>query len=65
MTDFDPRCNRYYLNSYDNPDRAVFSDPYIDFDMGSVCITLSRYYYLNKNVDGVVAMDLDMNWSFY
>ncbi|CDW83509.1 UNKNOWN [Stylonychia lemnae] len=62
LSDYEPRCSSYYINAQENPEKTVFSSPYIDILLNNVCITLSKFFKLNKSVEGVVAMDLDMNW---
>eukprot|EP00347_Sterkiella_histriomuscorum_P007084 403350315 len=62
---YEPRCRPWYLNAFNAKNKIVFSQPYLDSELGSICLTLSKYFQISDKLEGVSAIDIDMQWGFY
>lgn len=56
--DYDPRERSWYVNSMENPDQIIWSDPYIDHGTGEYTVTASRNITLEDGSFAVVGVDI-------
>ena len=59
--DFVVTDRTWYKEAQNNPDKVYISDPYVDEQTGSICITLSKASFKDGKQNGVVGMDLYMD----
>ena len=59
--DFVVTDRTWYKEAQNNPDKVYISDPYVDDQTGSICITLSKASFKDGKQNGVVGMDLYMD----
>jgi len=55
--DWNPVTRDWYISAKKNPDKYVFTDPYVDAQTGNLCLTLSKAIHVNNNFVGVLAID--------
>lgn len=51
----------WYIGAQKNPEGVYVSDPYVDEQTGSMCITLAKATYKDGKMAGVVGMDIYMD----
>ncbi len=59
--DFVVTDRTWYKEAQNNPDKVYISDPYVDEQTGSICITLAKASFKDGKQNGVVGMDLYMD----
>lgn len=59
--DFVVTEREWYQKAQENPDEVYVSAPYVDFQSGGICITLSKATYRDGKMAGVVGMDMYMD----
>lgn len=59
--DFVVTEREWYKKAQENPDEVYVSDPYVDMQSGSICITLAKATYRDGKMCGVVGMDMYMD----
>lgn len=58
---YDPRERGWYKNSKDNPQKLIWSPPYIDTATGELVLTLGKGLIINNRFHGVIAVDILLN----
>jgi diguanylate cyclase (GGDEF)-like protein/PAS domain S-box-containing protein len=56
--DYDPRERSWYMNSIENPNQIIWSEPYIDHGTGELTVTASRNITLDDGSFAVAGVDI-------
>ena len=59
--DFIVTEREWYQKAQETPDQVYISDPYVDEQTGTTCITLAKATYEGNTVNGVVGLDMYMD----
>lgn len=60
IPNFDPTSRVWYIGASEQPDKVVWSDPYVDAATGGYVITASKAVAHNRSVVGVVGVDISL-----
>ncbi|MEG1255070.1 methyl-accepting chemotaxis protein [Clostridium sp.] len=61
--DYDATQRDWYLMAVENPDKVVWTEPYIDVDTNVPVITAAKCIMENNEIKGVLAIDLSLEQS--
>lgn len=61
LTGYDPRSRGWYELAIQNPNKVVWTEPYIDASSGATTITYAKTVHSNGEIIGVVGIDFDLN----
>ncbi|WP_203247007.1 methyl-accepting chemotaxis protein [Sporosarcina beigongshangi] len=60
IPDFDPTSRVWYTEASAQPDKVVWSDPYVDAASGGYVITASKAMHRNNSLVGVIGVDISL-----
>ena len=59
--DWEPSKRPWFIDARKNPDKIVFSEPYVDSMTETICTTLSKAVFYDEKFAGVAAVDILLN----